>query len=115
MAKTYGKAPAELLGIADDYTSWCLNEVVFTWGMHVESELHKAEKGTKTVEEAVSRRTAVLQALLAIGEPGQDIMPGQSISLRMEPARASTPAPKAASKVVAAKFADPASVFRRKS
>lgn len=59
MAKEYRTLPSELLRIADPYTGWCIDEAVFEWGSHVESELKEAARSGK--DEKSSER-AVKQA-----------------------------------------------------
>lgn len=29
----------------DPWTAWCVDEAVWTWGVYIEGEVHKAEKG----------------------------------------------------------------------
>lgn len=42
MAEQFSSRPSHLLGISDAYTAWCLDDAVYAWGAHVESELQKA-------------------------------------------------------------------------
>ncbi len=41
MADQYETRPSQLLGIADPYTAFCLDEAIYMWGSYVDSELDK--------------------------------------------------------------------------
>lgn len=35
------------MGVDDPYSAWCLDEVVYLWGTHVESEIERASQEGK--------------------------------------------------------------------
>jgi hypothetical protein len=68
MSKEVSSRPSDLLGIRDDYSAWCLDEVVIEWGMYVNSELDKIKD--KRPKAAEGKRKARLKQLL---EPGETV------------------------------------------
>jgi len=71
-AKTWGQRPSQLLGIDDPYTAFCVDEAVWMWGNHVESELNKATDGAKNKDQARSRLVAATRRLFTEeGEEGE--------------------------------------------
>ena len=64
MAQTYHVRPSELLlgavGPENDYQAYCLDEAIYFFGSHIESELTKAEEKAKRPAAKISARQRVL-------------------------------------------------------
>jgi hypothetical protein len=66
MAKEYSQRPSSLLGLADDsYAAWCVDEVAYIWGRHVEGSMAEAEAKAKGDTAKFAARQRALSSLLA--------------------------------------------------
>jgi hypothetical protein len=65
MAQTYGCRPSELLGVEDPYSSWCLDEVTFTWGSTVDSSVERARSSVDDPAHGNDAATAELNRILS--------------------------------------------------
>lgn len=61
-AKQWGKTPAEVFGITDEYTAYCFNEAIAIFGHWIEEELEKVPG--KTDKERKGNRSLMLKSLM---------------------------------------------------
>lgn len=67
LAKTYGCLPSQLLGIEDQPAAYYFNRAVAIFGIHLESEIEKAESKGKTARAKAMKRNMVFQKYLGAG------------------------------------------------
>lgn len=113
MASQFQSRPSELLGVSDKYAAYCLDEAVYFFGSHVESELHRVAAGKKSEEAARARKDMLTQLLYdppeqADGGPPLQHDPTDPVSPETA-ARMSRSMPPV--KFTGQQFADPADLF----
>lgn len=80
VAKAFKQRPSDLLGISEDeWMAWCVDEVVWTWGVYVEAEIRKAEKGKRqdTGKGAQKRKQEEAQAQARVDKRLKELLGNQ--------------------------------------
>lgn len=70
-AITWKSTPAELIGVDDEYTAYCLNQAVSYVGKFIDGEMDKASDKAKTTKAAESARQRVLDKYLTPSTGGK--------------------------------------------
>lgn len=63
-AESFSTTPADLLGVDDDYTRYCLNQAVNYFGKSAEARMEKAAAKAKNEKAANAARDRALKAIL---------------------------------------------------
>lgn len=69
MSQKFNQRPSSLLQLDDPYVAYCVDEVCFVWGTHVEYELELASRDPKDLtrkeyKQATARRTRTFTQLM---------------------------------------------------
>lgn len=74
LAKTSRKRPSEILNVFDQWAAYCVDEVVITFGIHIENLLNKTDKKGKPLHKLqdllnppVSQKEAVKRLMSMMG------------------------------------------------
>jgi len=67
LAKTYGCLPSQLYGIDEQPAAYYFDRSVAVFGIHLESEIEKAESKGKTARSKAMKRNMVMQKYLGVG------------------------------------------------
>jgi hypothetical protein len=112
MSRRLRQRPSVLLGVSDVHTAYCLDEVVYAFGVYVEGELDEASAKAKTAKAKTAARKRTIDLLLTedktiqegVGayehDPTDPISP--EVAAKMPPAV----------KFTGRKFRDPADAFK---
>lgn len=69
MAKEYSTRPSSLLGLTEDsFAAWCLDEVTYLWGTHVEAEVAQSGEKMKNPDQRLAAKHRTLSSLLFDGD-----------------------------------------------
>jgi hypothetical protein len=64
MSRKFHCRPSQLLSIDDPYSAWCLDEAVYQFGVHVDSELERVGSDVKDDKQRQAMRVNYLQGIL---------------------------------------------------